>query len=70
MGKGVGFLFHGRGSSLDEVFPGDGLALPGQLGGWVGGGDGGGVVGVGGVSGAGLGERVYRGEGDGAIVVG
>ena len=30
----------------------------------------GGVVGIGSISGAGLWERVYRGEGDGPIVVG
>ena len=36
----------------------------------MGGSYGGGVVGIGSVSGAGLGERVYRGEGDGPIVVG
>jgi hypothetical protein len=35
----------------------------------VGGRYGGGVVGIGSISGACLGERVYRGEGDGPIVV-
>jgi hypothetical protein len=69
MGKRVGLLLDGRWGSLAEVLPWDGLILPGQLGGWMGG-DGGGVVGIGGVSGACLGERVYRGEGDGPIAVG
>ena len=67
MGELVGLLFHGGRGSLDEVLS-DRLVLPGQL--WVGGRYGGGVVGIGGVSGAGLGERVYRGEGDGPIAVG
>ena len=69
MGKWVGLLFDGWGRSLDDVFPLDRLILPWELRGWVGGGYGGRVVGVGGVSGACLGERVYRGEGDGPIAV-
>ena len=69
MGKRVGLLFDGWGRSLDDVLPGDRLIRPWELGGWVGGGYGGRVVGIGIVSGAGLGERVYRGEGDGPIAV-
>ena len=63
------FLFDGR-RSLDEVLSRDGLARPRELGGRMGGGYGGGVVRIGSISGAGLGEGVYRGEGDGPIVVG
>ena len=66
--NGVRFLFDGGWRSLDEVLSRDGLIRPGELGGWMGG-DGGGVVGIGSVSGVCLREGVYRGEGDGAIVV-
>ena len=62
MGELVGLLLH-LGRSLDEVLSRDGLILPWELSGRMGG-DGGGVVGIGSVSGAGLGEGVYRGEGD------
>lgn len=70
MGKGMGLLFDGRRRSLDEVLSRHGLIRPGELGRWVGGGDGGGVVRIGSISGASLGEGVYRGEGDGPIAIG
>ena len=70
MRDGVGFLFDGGRRSLDEVLSRDGLIRPGELRGWMGGGNGRRVVGIWGISGAGLREGVYRGEGDGAIVVG